>query len=966
MPYISGSVPVTGFVAPTDSADTYPSHSEEWGRGGYRTVANITERNAIPSGRRKAGMKVFVVSNGTEYTLGSGLLDADWVVSKSGVRVVPLWSDLAAIAATGIPNGTAFRVLGRAAVGDGGEGDYWYDSASSIAAIPGLAIAPSSGGGMFLRWYEDVIRPHLDMGADNTGTTDSWAILQAALDFAAEPTYGWSKDAGSSGKLGLAVEIHGMFVTSAPLVIKGAVDFRGAKVGGRANDNNQYASIHFKHGGHCIVYDLKNDDPHYRLPSFRNINIVGYVETYIQGKKSITSVTSRTVFSVADADAPSGMESTLYSAYNVCVFFDNEGTCLGTGRYISMSSSGGLTTITLEAGTDTYSSVNGSVGGLLTTACKVVFTPKVTEESQGGITDFYDPASIGCTGIFVKNTSPTYLSTAPVIDNVSIRQCLVGIRIGPRCFGGSPGIGSISIMFCKVASWCVPRAISTTDFFFNNQIYTHGGRRYDYGRTGMVNTLDQPALAYGTYGFLGMPTVSKFDRLLSEEHALACVYVSRNIMMQINHLLCDGVCGTGLLIGPGYSAYVSPASSTHHSNSMWIGAFYARHKLDDGTSWDTIHTTTTPVAIRFESTTVSLNLPVYVYLGSAGIMTTQNFGGSPPKFPYAFDLGTRAGNTNRVRIGMLQERNGFILMHKAGTKEVEFDDKSAVSAAEVYTGWYWDVATSKRVYCDATQDILELSSTGAVLGNSALVGVPIKTINSSGDCLVMQKTGGSPQTVAARVSTNALLWADLDLNLYFMSMFANASAIQMWIGSNSGNSGAARSSNLYSENRIGGVDLAPSNFNLVAPGGTGAAMANGAFSFYTADPGASGSTPQGVSLKLQILREGQFRFTNIAPTVLGEGDLWFDSTKGFRQYFNAGNRPVGFKRVGSVALVAGVATVSLGALITPNTLIFLTSQADGGTPGWVRVSSRVDGVSFTITSSSNTDTSTVGWTLVEP
>jgi hypothetical protein len=46
--------------------------------------------------------------------------------------------------------------------------------------------------------------------------------------------------------------------------------------------------------------------------------------------------------------------------------------------------------------------------------------------------------------------------------------------------------------------------------------------------------------------------------------------------------------------------------------------------------------------------------------------------------------------------------------------------------------------------------------------------------------------------------------------------------------------------------------------------------------------------------------------------------------------------------------------------------IFLTSQSDGGTPGWVRVSARVASTSFTITSSDAADTSTVAYLMVEP
>lgn len=70
-------------------------------------------------------------------------------------------------------------------------------------------------------------------------------------------------------------------------------------------------------------------------------------------------------------------------------------------------------------------------------------------------------------------------------------------------------------------------------------------------------------------------------------------------------------------------------------------------------------------------------------------------------------------------------------------------------------------------------------------------------------------------------------------------------------------------------------------------------------------------------------------------------------------------------RQGTVTLVGGTATVS-NTTVTANSRIFLTSQADGGTPGFVRVSSRVAGTSFTITSSSGTDTSTIAYEIFEP
>jgi hypothetical protein len=67
--------------------------------------------------------------------------------------------------------------------------------------------------------------------------------------------------------------------------------------------------------------------------------------------------------------------------------------------------------------------------------------------------------------------------------------------------------------------------------------------------------------------------------------------------------------------------------------------------------------------------------------------------------------------------------------------------------------------------------------------------------------------------------------------------------------------------------------------------------------------------------------------------------------------------------MGTTVLVAGTKTVSTTAA-GANSRIFLTSQVDGGTPGFLRVTAIVNGTSFTITSSNGADTSTVAWQIV--
>lgn len=70
-------------------------------------------------------------------------------------------------------------------------------------------------------------------------------------------------------------------------------------------------------------------------------------------------------------------------------------------------------------------------------------------------------------------------------------------------------------------------------------------------------------------------------------------------------------------------------------------------------------------------------------------------------------------------------------------------------------------------------------------------------------------------------------------------------------------------------------------------------------------------------------------------------------------------------RMGASTLVGGTVVVA-NTSVTANTRIFLMCQTPGGTPGFLRVSARTAATSFTILSSSGTDTSVVGWLLVEP
>ena len=69
-------------VVPFDTTDPYPSHVAAYGKGGYRSVAGIMERDGIPSLRREAGMVVFVTSLQKEYRLETDLTTWTEVVTS--------------------------------------------------------------------------------------------------------------------------------------------------------------------------------------------------------------------------------------------------------------------------------------------------------------------------------------------------------------------------------------------------------------------------------------------------------------------------------------------------------------------------------------------------------------------------------------------------------------------------------------------------------------------------------------------------------------------------------------------------------------------------------------------------------------------------------------------------------------------------------------------------------------------
>jgi len=132
-------------VVPLDTTDVHPSHLALYGKGGYRTVATTTERDAIPSARREAGMLVWVTADSTAYQLGSNL--TTWTTFSAGGGGAPSahasthasgGSDPVSIAASQITSGVI--AAARLGTSSGNESTYLTGVASFASDIRFLYI----------------------------------------------------------------------------------------------------------------------------------------------------------------------------------------------------------------------------------------------------------------------------------------------------------------------------------------------------------------------------------------------------------------------------------------------------------------------------------------------------------------------------------------------------------------------------------------------------------------------------------------------------------------------------------------------------------------------------------------------------------------------------------------------------------------------------------------------------------
>lgn len=77
MAKIRGTTGVSATIAPASDTSKFPATSEQWHKGGFKSFANIAERDAMPPAYRKDGMHCYIVET-NEYFRWSEAQN-DWV-----------------------------------------------------------------------------------------------------------------------------------------------------------------------------------------------------------------------------------------------------------------------------------------------------------------------------------------------------------------------------------------------------------------------------------------------------------------------------------------------------------------------------------------------------------------------------------------------------------------------------------------------------------------------------------------------------------------------------------------------------------------------------------------------------------------------------------------------------------------------------------------------------------------------
>ena len=866
--WLASAEQVVNTLTTTSPLDTFAVTKSQYQQGGTMTwITNAsqlldTTSTGIPVPRRQAGMMVPIGTN--LYQLASDL--TTWVLQSPYAptsKIVSTISELtnsspSFLSANSFGTNSSYtgsvNLLGRAAIGDGGGGTFILDATDTTTPVDnGMVFADAATGKRYKRQWSGEAVNSIWFGADPSGTTDSTEAIQAAINFASNPTYGPKNNTVNSG--GKVFTPAGLYRIT-QLRMTNLAEFYGvASPVQNADLGTTFRQTNFFVGDAIQIYGN---------PFLHQFRLYGQSEDNVTNVVAVTGVTSRSQFTVATNTLPTfNAAGASYPYYGHCWFYDSNTNYMGSGWVQTINFTSGL--VTLRTNSDLYATFTTN-SGLLDTSTKVIFTPLSTVGSHTGY--YSAKATAGNVGICHKTSGYVRL------DTVKIQKFFVGML--------NESVGTFQVgkevycLACQLASFAQLYPGSSSDNLFT-EAYFQGY----YSRSGLVNpsfttNLDNNLFRRCTYGVLWPGSSDQYIGITMDSPLIGCLqssaldvfwkpFFSDNVT--VGAYWIEGVDGGGSAVNIDQFQF-RPLFVT-------AGAEFAQVPTNSQQTFGLKITGGSSASIGMLTAR-----KVYSFINNAGVVPV-------PSLTNLFDI--ESGSTTRLN---LLGRNviGVVANLKATNTVTPFIANrwtGGETATDAGFNWYYPTAGGTYYSLNGVQ-MVDIESTGITLSDFAVTG-PALTIRggvSQSPILRLRRNSGATNFFDFTVSTDLLRIinsTDGSAARDALNMNIGASSHLYYLGS-AGNPATPANATLLTESATG-TNVSAGNFNLQIGGSTGSATP-GTFSVTQTVPGVSGASAQS--------RENRFSIdTNGATVISGLGTSqsvaatsvgfdMFSTTKGMR------------------------------------------------------------------------------------
>jgi len=182
MPGYTGSIPLTGFIAPSDTADTYAVLDPLFGIDGLRNVNSLAEMYAIPAGRRRQGM--VVGAGGNYYKLRSSpwnydSTDWDLFITPPSTGTTTTTQNLITSGTVSVPANYQYLVYGGLQIGAGGA----LQNSGSVVIINGTLSF--TGNGTYSGAGKLIYLTELSRNTELLGPNPNWNTTPPSVKYSA-------------------------------------------------------------------------------------------------------------------------------------------------------------------------------------------------------------------------------------------------------------------------------------------------------------------------------------------------------------------------------------------------------------------------------------------------------------------------------------------------------------------------------------------------------------------------------------------------------------------------------------------------------------------------------------------------------------------------------------------------------------------------------------------------------------